>query len=166
MNNLGAQHRPNIVFNLLGALLIVAGIAVALYGLAAAVQLMTGSDPFGGGGVSRRLSDAVAVTFWGAIVLTIGRYVWRGARRRGARDRFGRLLAIVGYLLLGVGLDRGLEAGVRLARTGSQAAAQAAVVDTLVAIAVWAVPGVVIASIGFKLCDEKALLEASVKAEL
>jgi hypothetical protein len=32
-------------------------------------------------------------------------------------------------------------------------------------IAVWGVPGAVLAGIGFKLSDEKALAEASVKAE-
>jgi hypothetical protein len=165
MGHQETRHRPNVLFNLLGALLIVAGIGLTIYGLAIAVQLMTGYDPFRGDGPPVRIADGVALAFWGIIVLTIGRYFWRGSRKRGARDRFGRLLIIAGYLLLGVGLDRGLHEGSGLWGATSEDSARSVVLQTVLTIAVWGVPGAVLAGIGFKLSDETALAEASVKAE-
>jgi hypothetical protein len=163
MHNLGTRHRPNILFNLLGVLLIVAGSCLTIYGLAAAVQLVRGFDPFRGDGPPVAVADRMAVAFWGIIVFTIGRYFWRGARKRGGRDRFGRLLIIAGYLLLGAGLDGGVHSAVGL-WSASEDTAQSVVVETLVTICVWGIPGAVLAAIGFKLADEKALATAEVNA--
>jgi hypothetical protein len=162
MENLGARHRPNVLFNLVGVLLIVAGIGLTIYGLATAVQIVQGFDPFRGDGPPVAVADGMALAFWGIIVFTIGRYFWRGARKRGGRDRFGRLLIIVGYLLLGAGLDGGVHSAVGLWTTSGDG--QSVVVETLIIICVWAVPGAILAAIGFKLADEKALAKAEVKA--
>jgi hypothetical protein len=82
------------------------------------------------------------------------------------RDRFGRLLIIVAYVLLGAGLDAGAHAAVRLWSSRTADAAQSAVLHAVLALALWAVPGAVLAEIGFKLADEKALATAEVKADL
>jgi hypothetical protein len=83
MENLGAGHRPNLLFNLAGVVLIVAGLGLTIYGFVSAVGVMQIFDPFRGDGPPVRIADGMATAFWGIIVFTIGRYFWRGARKRG-----------------------------------------------------------------------------------
>ncbi|MFF0264382.1 hypothetical protein [Kribbella sp. NPDC004536] len=165
MTDLGARHRPNILFNLVGVVLIVAGAVLAIYGLVAAVGVLRSFDPLHGDGPPLGITDGLTTAFWGIIVFTIGRYFWRGARKRGARDRFGRLLIIAGYLLLGVGLDTGLHAASGLWTEGGGNGGPV-LVKTLVTIAVWGLPGSLLAAIGFKLANEKALAKAEVKGSV
>ncbi|MFI9380075.1 hypothetical protein [Kutzneria sp. NPDC052558] len=165
MANTPAQHRPNVLFNLIGVLLIVGGVALTVYGLLSAFQVIRGFDAFRDDAPPFRVADYTAAAFWGIIVLTIGRYFWRGARRRGARDRFGRLLIICGYLLLGVALDRGVHAAVRLWSARSEAAIQSAGLNTLAVVALWGIPASVLAIIGFRLANEKALAKAEINVE-
>lgn len=108
----------------------------------------------------------MALAFWGIIVLTIGRYFWRGARKRGLRDRVGRLLIIAGYLLLGVALDRGAHSVVGLWAEASVDGGHSAAVSSIITFALWAVPAPILAAIGFKLANEKALATAEAKADL
>ena len=166
MANTPVQHRPNVFFNLIGAVLIVGGIALVVYGFLSAFQVMRGFDPFRGDGPPVRIADGMAVVFWGIIVLTIGRYFWRGARKRGARDRFGRLLIIGGYVLLGIALDRGVHTAVGLWSARSEESLQAVGLNTLFVMLLWGIPAAVLAAIGFKLANEKALATAEVKADL
>ncbi|GAA1642801.1 hypothetical protein GCM10009744_36310 [Kribbella alba] len=95
-------------------------------------------------------------------MFTIGRYLWRGARKRGIRDRFGRLLIIGAYVLLGFGLDTGVHNAVGLWTSGS---AESVLVRTLVTFLLWGVAASIIGTIGIKLADEKILAKASMKAE-
>jgi hypothetical protein len=154
------------LFNLIGVVLIVAGIGLTIYGIAYAVRVIQGFDPFRGDGPPVETADAGALAFWGIIVFTIGRYFWRGARRRGLRDRFGRLLIIGGYLLLGVGLDVGVHAAVKLWSAGDGGSLQAAAIHAVLVFAIWALPAAVLAAVGFKLADEKALATAEAKLDL
>jgi hypothetical protein len=163
MANPGGLHRPNLLFNLIGLLLIVGGLGVAFYGLADAYQVMQGHNPFRGDGPPVEVADGMTLAFWGVIVFTIGRYFWRGARRRGARDRFGRLLIISGYVLVGAGLDGCMHTAVGL-WTASNDEAQSVVVRSVIIFCVWGIPGAVLAAIGFKLANEKALAQAGVNA--
>jgi len=160
------RPRPNLIFNVLGVLLIVAGIVATIAGLAYAASVITSYDAFAGDGPPVEMADGAALAFWGILVFTIGRYFWRGARKRGARDRFGRLLIILGYVLLGVGLDRGVHAAVGLWGATDEQSGQSALVHTIGTVAVWGVPAAILAAIGFRLANEKALATASVKAEL
>jgi hypothetical protein len=163
MTRLGASHRPNVLFNLVGVVLIVAGLGLAIYGLVAAVGVMQSFDPLhGDDGPPLGMVDGMTTAFWGVIVFTIGRYFWRGARRRGARDRFGRVLIIAGYLLVGVALDAGMHAASGLWTTSGTG--REVVVRTLVTFLVWGIPGSVLAAIGFKLANEKALAKAEMTA--
>jgi hypothetical protein len=163
MTDLGANHRPNVLFNLVGVVLIVAGLGLTIYGLVAAFGVMQALD-LGSDEPPVRITDGMATAFWGIIVFTIGRYFWRGARRRGARDRFGRVLIVAGYLMLGVGLDWGLHSASELWTEGGDGGP--VLVKTLVTIAVWGIPGSILAAIGFKLADEKALANAEVKGSV
>ncbi|MEU4194654.1 hypothetical protein AB0E69_22335 [Kribbella sp. NPDC026611] len=165
MTDLGVDHRPNVLFNLVGVVLIVAGLGLTIYGLVAAVGVMQAFDPLHGDGPPLGIVDGMATAFWGIIVFTIGRYFWRGARKRGARDRFGRLLIIAGYLLLGVGLDTGMHAASGLWTEGGTSGGPV-LVRTLITVAAWAIPGSILAGIGFKLANEKALAKAEVKAKM
>jgi hypothetical protein len=160
------RPRPNLIFNVLGVLLIAGGVVLTIVGLGYAVTVITGYDALNEDGPPVKIADAMALAFWGILVFTIGRYFWRGARKRGARDRFGRLLIIVGYVLLGVGLDRGVHAAVGLWGTTDEQAGQSAVLHTVVVVAVWGVPAAILAGIGFRMANEKALATASVHADL
>jgi hypothetical protein len=160
------RHRPNVLFNLIGVLLIVGGIALTIVGIAYVFQIMGGFDPFKGDGPPVKTADGAALAFWGIIVFTIGRYFWRGARKRGLRDRFGRLLIISGYVLLGLALDAGVHSAVGLWSTQTEQSMQSVGVRTVLTVALWGIPAAILGAIGFKLANEKALATADVKADL
>jgi hypothetical protein len=166
MADSSVRHRPNVLFNVIAVPLIVGGIGVTIYGIAYAVQIVRGFDPFRGDGPPVKIADGAALAFWGIIVFTIGRYFWRGARKRGPRDRFGRLLIISGYVLLGVALDTGVHSAVGLWSARTEESLQSVGVHTLLAFALWAIPSVILGSIGFKLAGEKALATAEVNVDL
>jgi hypothetical protein len=159
------RHRPNVLFNLIGVLLIVGGIGLTVVGLAYAVQVVQDFDALRGDGPPVDTADGMALAFWGIIVFTIGRYFWRGARKRGVRDRFGRLLIIGGYVLLGVALDRGVHAAVKLWSAGTGEALQSAGLHTVLVFLLWGVPASILAIIGFKLANEKALATAEMNVD-
>jgi hypothetical protein len=165
MANEPVRHRPNVLFNLIGVLLIVGGIGLTIYGLAYAVQIIRGFDPFRGDGPPVKVADAMALAFWGIIVFTIGRYFWRGARKRGLRDRFGRLLIIVAYVLVGIGLDTGVHNGVGLWSSRSADSGQSVLIHTVVTFLLWGIAASIVGTIGIKLANEKILAKASMKAE-
>ncbi len=160
------RHSPNVLFNLVGVVLIVGGLGLVVYGFADILRVMDEFDPFRGDGPPVAVADGAALIFWGIIVFTIGRYFWRGARRRGARDRFGRLLIIVGYLLVGAGLDAGAHAGVQLWNNRTDDGMQSAAIHAVLMFLLWALPGAALATIGFKLADEVALATAEANAGL
>ncbi|MFI5709447.1 hypothetical protein [Kribbella sp. NPDC051620] len=160
------KHRPNVLFNLIGLLLIIAGIGTTIVGVLSIFAVMSDFDPFRGDGPPVKVADGAALAFWGLIVFTIGRYFWRGARTRGARDRFGRFLIICAYLLLGIALNQAVHAATGLWTASSSDGLTEAGVKVLVAMLVWSIPAAVLGTIGFKLANEKALLEVEMKADL
>src|SRR5262245_42053981 len=92
------RHRANPLMLIPGLLLITVGLVVMVGGFAWAVMTMLAlsertpqlSDLGTGPHAREDLGPAVngfAVFVVGTTVLTIGRYLWRGARRRGWRDR-------------------------------------------------------------------------------
>lgn len=157
-------HRPNLLLNVIGVLLIVGGIGMTLYGLLWALRVMQDFNPFQGDGPPFGIADGMAVAFWGIIVFTIGRYAWRGARKRGARDRVGRLLLVGGYVLLGVALDQGVHAGVRLWAARTSSGMETAVWQAILTFGMWAIPATVLAAIGVKMASERYLATASASA--
>ena len=166
MAGISVRHRPNVLFNLAGVLLIVGGIGLTIYGLAYAVQIMRGFDPFRGDGPPVKIADGMALAFWGIIIFTIGRYFWRGARKRGLRDRFGRLLIIIGYALLGIALDTGVHSAVGLWSARTDESLQSTGVHVLLTVALWGIPAAIIGGMGFKLASEKALATGKVSIDL
>lgn len=169
-----ARPAPNVLFLLVGLILIIAGVAVMVYGVLAAVSAIPTDGPnmndLGIGPQARRdmepFVNGFAAVIVGCTVMTIGRYIWRGARRRGWRDRLGRLLVIVGYLIVGTALITLTQAIIAAFSTGGADASQQAVIRGLITCVAIAIPGVVIASIGFRLAKEKPLMTAEVKASL
>lgn len=160
MTNVSVRHRPNVLFNLIGMLLIVGGVGLTIFGIAHIFEIMRGFDPFRGDSPPVKTADGAALAFWGIIAFTIGRYFWRGARKRGWRDRLGRLLIIGGYVLLGVALDAGVHSAVDLWSARTEASGGSAVVRTLIMFALWALPAAIVAGIGFKLAKEEPLATA------
>lgn len=166
MATIPVRHRRNLLFNLLGLILIVGGIGLTIYGIAYAIQVVNEFDPFRGDSPPVKTADGAALAFWGIIVFTIGRYFWRGSRTRGPRDRFGRLLIVCAYVLLGIGLDAGVHSAVDLWNARTEESMQSVVVDTVLTVLVWGVPASVLGMIGIKLADEEVLATAEVNAGL
>jgi hypothetical protein len=82
----------------LGAAVVVAGARH----IAWAAEL---ENPYAGVGADY-LAQGAGMIACGSVIVTSGVHLWRAARRRGWRDRLGRLVTIVGQLLLGVVVAR------------------------------------------------------------
>jgi hypothetical protein len=167
------RHRANPLFLAPGLLLIVIGVVVMVGGLAYMALAVTGIQapqpedlgrPPDGAELGRPLMDGLAVSAIGCTVMTIGRYLWRGARRRGWRDRLGRLLIILGYLTICLALvvltrfvieaatDNGTDIGTDLIIRG---------LLTCLAIGI---PGAALTGTGFRLAKEEPLMTAEAGA--
>jgi hypothetical protein len=167
------RHRANPLMLLPGLLLVVVGVLVMIGGIAFAALTLLGVDapsvadlgsPSDAAEQLGPFIDGFAVVVIGCTVLTVGRYLWRGARTRGWRDRVGRLLIIVGYLFVGAAL-------VVLTRFIREAMADGAdgtdiIVRGLITCLLIALPGVALAMPGLRMAKEEALMSAGVKAEL
>jgi hypothetical protein len=107
---------PNPLLSAAGLVGILGGIGLVVLGIVAMVEALLdpGAPPAEGG---EEFADGGSQFFWGMVVMTIGRYLWRGARRRGVKDRVGRLLIIGGYVLIGVALSAGTHGLVGLMHT-------------------------------------------------
>jgi hypothetical protein len=165
MENNVNRHRPNLGFNLVGLLLILAGICLTVFGIASIFAVMSDFDPFRGDGPPVGVANGGALMFWGVIVFTIGRYIWRGARTRGVSDRFGRFLIICAYLLLGMALDQGVRSLVGLWSAGSDELTEVGI-HTLIVFAAWSIPASIVGTIGIRLAKEEILAKASAKVDL
>jgi hypothetical protein len=164
------RHRANPLFLVPGLLLVVIGLVVMVAGFGYMVLAVTGVQapqledlgrPPDGAEIARPLMDGFAVFAIGCTVMTIGRYLWRGSRRRGWRDRLGRFLIIVGYLDI-------CAAFVVLTRFVIEAATDFDGTDVIVrglltCLAIL-VPGAALTSAGFRLAKEEALMTAEANA--
>jgi hypothetical protein len=149
------RYRPNVLFYLLGLPFIGYGIWVVVQGVTMTLAFFDRAAPFEGDGPAL-FGEGATTVVWGAVIFTIGCYIWRGARRRGLKDRFGRLLIIAGYVLLGFGLEAAVSVMTAMIQgTGDGRSA-------LLEAAVWAVPGAILAAIGMKMADEIAIMTATV----
>ncbi len=156
-------HRANPLFWAVGLAVALVGLVVMAVGIIVTIDYFQQPDPLEGDGVAE-FADAFVLIAQGTVVLTIGRYVWRGARRRGGRDRFGRLLIISGHILLGVAFTEatpvigGLYLGI------AEGQAESITYDFILTFACWALPGAALAAIGVKMAGERILMTASAGA--
>jgi hypothetical protein len=164
------QYRSNPLMAVPGLLFIVVGFVVMLSGVAYAFASIVGVDmpdlaaARSGPNAAEDFGpflDGFAVIVIGFTVLTIGRYLWRGRRLRGFRDRLGRLLIIVGYIVVAVAM-------VVLTRFILDAMGDSdgrnIVFQGLLVCLIIAVPGVILAMVGLRLAKEVALMQADAKA--
>ncbi|SNR51792.1 hypothetical protein [Actinomadura mexicana] len=167
-----AAHRPNVLLLLLGLLLIVIGAAAMLLGFLYGVQAVLGTglgsdlgsaDLSDAGGDLEPLVDGFTVVIVGCTVLTIGRYLWRGARRRGARDRIGRLLIILGYLVVCAALVIFTRFVLSALDAGDPGEGEKILFRGLIACAAVCVPGLLLALPGLRMAKERPLMEAEVE---
>jgi len=107
--------------------------------------------------------NGFAVVIVGCTVLTIGRYLWRGARRRGWRDRIGRLLSIAGYLETGMALFVLTRFILAAFRAGESNSHSVFIHGLLVSLGLSA-PGVAMALVGLRMAKEEVLMTADVNA--
>lgn len=160
------QNRPHVLFIAAGIVVFVAGIGLAAHGVADLVGVFRSvPSPLQGSG-PLAIADGTALVSWGCIVLTEGRYLWRAARRRGWRDRLGRVLTIVGYLMLGYGIDQALHVGVHLWGADSPAEGQRVALEFAITFGAYGLLAVLFVLPGLKLANEKILLKASAGVDL
>jgi hypothetical protein len=152
--------RPNVLFWLVGSITALVGVVMLIGGALAVADVQ---DPFHGAGPEQS-ADAASLFAWGAVVLVNGVYVWRGARRRGLRDRVGRLFIIVGYVVLGIALSRSIHSSVDLWATTSEEAARDVLNRTMLTFLGWGVPAAVLVKLGTVLAREKVLMTAEANA--
>lgn len=155
------QYSANPLFWLIGLVTFGVGLLAVINGIVRVADASDHPDPFGVASAESQ-AEAFSLIAWGAVILTVGAYVWRGARRRGARDRFGRLLIIVGYLLLGVALRQTIHSAFNIGAAAQSAQEPRALDPTLVQFLGWGAPAALLVFIGTKMADEKVLMTASV----
>jgi hypothetical protein len=151
------RYPPNVLFVVAGIVVFVAGVGLAALGVVGLVEV---SDPFHGNGPDR-VADGSALVAWGCIVLTDGRYLWRAARRRGWRDRLGRVLIIVGYAILGLGIDVALHIAVGIWAAADPNEGRRVAVEFALTFTAFGLVAVAFVMPGIKLASEKILLRAS-----
>ncbi|MQY08197.1 hypothetical protein [Actinomadura macrotermitis] len=160
---------PNVLFLLAGLILIIAGVALMAFGALTAFQaiprgdLRLGAVPDARGDLAPVI-NGFTVVIAGCTTLTAGRYLWRGARRRGLRDRLGRLLVISGYLVVTVALYVLTRYLLRALATDDADASVRIVLNGLVVCALIAVPGSLLAVPGFRMAREEPLMRAEARA--
>ncbi|MGX9887316.1 hypothetical protein [Streptomyces sp. NPDC002276] len=169
------RNPPNVLFSFAGAVVFVAGLGLMVFGLVEVVRGFADTDAIhqlnGGSGPDYRqdqlkpIINGMSALFVGGTVLTVGRYLWRGARRRGWRDRLGRLLIIIGYLVIGVALYVGTRFMVAMAGANSGDEAQQISTNYLIAVGAIGFPGALLVFLGLRLAREVPLMGVSVTAE-
>ncbi len=93
-------------------------------------------------------------------MLVSGCYIWRAGRRRGWRDRLGRVLLVLGYCIIAVAVSQTVHIVAELWRAGADIS-DTATFAPLVAFLVIGGPGALVAEIGRRMSDETFLLSAS-----
>lgn len=158
------EATPNVAFYVVGLLVIVAGIGLVGYGVSAVVQAVQRYGGLSGGGMKAMFAAATTV-FWGAWIITAGRIVWRGARRRGAKDRFGRLLIIAACVVMGFAFQGTLAGMGGFGHVSSENEVRLQMIATFLPYVILMFPAGILAWIGGKLAREtKPLVEASAEA--
>jgi hypothetical protein len=155
------RPRPNVLFWLFGLILILVGVATTVVGLIYAVAGMPNDigDLQGARRDMEPLVNGGAAAMAGLTVMTIGRYWWRGARRRGWRDRLGRLLITIGYLIIGTALV--VLTRFVLEAFGSSGDSSGTILTGLVVTTVLAIVGTTFVIPGLRMTKEQVLMTAS-----
>lgn len=165
------RHRANPLMLLAGLLLVPAGAVIMVGGLAWAVlpflspqvpQLSDLGVPPDPRGDFQPLFDGFAAVAIGTTVLTVGRYLWRGARRRGWRDRLGRGFLVVTSVTIGA--DLVLLTRFALAAMDEPGGDGKTLLRGMVIFALIAVPASLLGMAGLRLAREEILMEADATA--
>ncbi|TDX03095.1 hypothetical protein [Kribbella sp. VKM Ac-2566] len=155
-----AHSEPaNPIFRVMGLLVMVFGVVKGFGGARSVLETMNLPDPYNEPD-SQAFADADGTVVWGFVILTIGAYIWRGAKRRGVLDRGGRLAIIAGYLLVGVALSEAIDVGTGILTPSTDPDAADPGDQALITFLAWGAPGAAIVRVGTWLAKEKILLIA------
>ena len=155
------RPRPNVLFWLVGAFVMGGGVLAIIGGVEEVGKAADRPDQFEVTGATAT-ADAVGIVIWGVVVLTIGAYVWRGARRRGWHDRVGRVVIIGGYLLLGIAMTKAVDRAVDIWVVAPEQAEHVGN-DAMVLYLAWGVPAAALVFLGCKLAPERILLTSTMQ---
>lgn len=148
------KSKPNVLAWALGAVVIAAGVALAATGVREVLEISDRTNWF-----SRRnrlaMADATSLVIWGVMIFTIGCYIWRAARRRGWKDRSGRVLISAGYLFLAYGMSKAVHAAeVGMSATLSEEDSQRLAVEIGSYFLGFGFVGALLVWLGVKMADE------------
>jgi hypothetical protein len=166
LGGMTSPQRANPLFLIAGSLVILVGLAMVGLGFAGFATIAQRYDsPLTDG--RAELVGLAVLMMWGFLVITVGRILWRGARRRGAKDRVGRLLMIIalGFVAIAIlGFLSGL--GDMLGAT-TEEEARAGLIAAHIPYIAASIPALIIGWIGGRMANEReTLLTVSTSADL
>lgn len=153
---------PNALFYLIGFVVIMVGIGLVVIGV---TDMMTTvqryESPLRGDGPAA-FTSAAALVSWGAFVITMGRIMWRGARRRGVKDRVGRLLCLISLALVGLAIQALLAGVPEFLRSTTAGEARSNLIQAHIPYVALMIPAMIIGLVGSKMAKEtKPLITVS-----
>lgn len=154
-----SRTRPNVLAWALGAIVIAAGIFIGVLGVLDVVDVMGRDNAFSRRN-SRALADAESLVIWGVVIFTIGCYIFRAARRRGWKDRSGRILISIGYLVIAFGMSKATHAAVKMWHVSSEKGMQRVALEAGQYFLGFGFIGALLVWIGVKMADEIIILRA------
>jgi hypothetical protein len=155
-----SRTRPNVLAWALGVIVIAAGIFIGVLGVLDVIDVSGRANVFSRRN-SQAMADAVSWFIWGVIIFTIGCYIFRAARRRGWKDRLGRILISIGYLVLGFGMSKAVHAWVKIWQVSSEKGVQRVALEAGLYLLGYGFVGALLVWIGVKMADEVIILTAS-----
>jgi hypothetical protein len=158
------RHRPNVAFWVLGVLAILGGLALIVVGALAVADAAQKPNAFKPAGAEAQ-ADGASTFVWGVMVLTCGAYVVRGARRRGARDRWGRVQIVLGYLVLGLALSLAIHRAVDLWDANTEDEHRNVMLQTMGWFLLFGIPGAWLIHRGVENADEEVITTAGMNAD-
>jgi hypothetical protein len=148
-----SRTRPNVLAWAFGAIVIAAGIFIGVLGVLDVIDVQGRANVFSRRN-SQAMADAVSLVIWGIMIFTIGSYIWRAARRRGWKDRLGRILISIGYLVIGYGMSNAVHAVMKLSQVSSEEGVQRVALDAGLYFLGFGFIGALLVWIGVKMADE------------
>lgn len=154
---------PQTLFWGMGAGTIAVGLITIVRGVRSVLDTMELPNQFAGS-APEASADATSTVVWGTVIVTVGAYLWRAGRRRGFHDRAGRVLIIVGYVLIGIALNESAHLMAGIWTVTTEAENQALTASITATFLGWGVPGAALVFVGCspRLADEEILMKANV----
>ncbi|MEU4289725.1 hypothetical protein AB0E63_15990 [Kribbella sp. NPDC026596] len=159
VNHSRPAAEPHTLFWGMGSGTIAVGVFTIVRGVGRVLDSMELPNQFEGTG-PEATADAASTVSWGAVILTVGAYLWRAGRRSGLRDRAGRVLIIAGYVLIGIAMSESIHLAVGIWAVTTDAQGDALTSTIIKTFLGWGVPGAILVKVGCsrRLANEEIIM--------